>query len=103
MNPMHLDQAASRAAIGAHIRRIGTRKGKTTEKRIANLRLAHAACGLTPTPDDIVLAIRAVPRAEATNRTLALKHGLSEQVVSRIRRGESRRDVVASALGGHAR
>lgn len=97
LNPAHLREAASKAAIGAHIRRAGTRKGTSTEQRLANIRLAQIASGAVPTPAEIVLAIRAVPRAEATNRALARRFNVAEQVVSRIRRGESHRHLLATS------
>lgn len=96
LNPAHLRQAADKAAIGLHIRRLGSRKGKCTETRIANLRRAQIAAGAIPTPPEVVLAIRAVPRAEATNRDLARRHGIAEQTVSRIRRGDSFKHLLPS-------
>lgn len=98
LNPRHLHLASDRKTIGLHIRRLGTRKGKCTATRLANLRKAQIASGSLPTPDDVVLAIRAVPRAAATNRALAKQFNLAEQTVSRIRRGESYRHLMAPSL-----
>lgn len=97
LNPVHLGEAASKAEIGLHIRRAGTRKGKSTATRLANLRKAQIASGSMPTPDETVLAIWAVPRAEATNRVLAQRFNVAEQTVSRIRRGESFRHLTAAS------
>lgn len=93
--PAHLRQASDLAEIGAFIRRCGSRKGTALEARRANIALAHIANGLTPTPAAIVQAIRArgdVP----TNVALAAEFGLAHSTVSRIRRGDSHRQVVAA-------
>lgn len=95
LNPVHLREAASKAAIGEHIRRLGSRKGTCTAVRLANLRLAQIANGSRATPDEVVLAIAAVPRADATNLALAQRFDVDVQTVSRIRRGESYRHLTA--------
>lgn len=93
LNPAHLREARSRAEIGEHIRRSGVRKGLHLEARRESLKLAHQALGRTLTPPDIVRAIRAAP-AGTTGRALAALHRLSRSCVSRIRRGETHREVV---------
>lgn len=93
VNPAHLREAASKAEIGQHIRRAGSRVGNSVEARRQNIRAAWAKAGTVPTPPEIVRLIRAAP-PEVTSRSMALAHGLSDQVISRIRRGQSRREVV---------
>jgi hypothetical protein len=93
VNPVHLRLARDKAEIGLHIRRRGNRKGKALEARRANARLAQIAAGHTPTPPEVVMAVRSAP-AVVTNRELAALHGITDKVVSRIRRGESHRHLL---------
>lgn len=93
LNPWHLREASTKAEIGLHIRRTGIRVGTALESRRANVRLAQAASGVVQTPDDVVLAIRAAPPG-VTNKALCELHGVNRTVVSRIRRGESHRQVL---------
>lgn len=90
VNPAHHAQAPDKAAIGQHIARRGGRKGTHLEARRANAAKAHAARGITPTPAEVVLAIRSM---SGTNVAIAAATGVRHQVVSQIRRGESRRGV----------
>lgn len=92
LNPAHLREMASRAEIGLHIRRARSRVGTHVEARRRNIRAAWAARGVVPTPLEVVRAIRAAPK-QVTGRSLARQFCLSDQTVSRIRRGESRREV----------
>lgn len=96
VNPAHHLQAPDRAAIGRFVANAGFRKGKNVEVCRANIAAAHAAQGLQVTPDDVVLAIRAADRA-TTNRELAARLNITHQTVSKIRRGESRRQVAGAA------
>lgn len=93
--PVHLAEARSRAEIGLHIRRNGARKGVNYEGRLANLRKAWAANGITATSDDVVRACRSAPAA-TTNLALAALYGICHSTVSMIRRGKTRREVGAS-------
>lgn len=92
LNPVHLREFASQAEIGRQIRLSGRRKATNMDARRANQRLAARAAGNDPTPPEIVRAIRAAP-ATVTARELALLHGIAHQTASRIRRGDSHRDV----------
>lgn len=92
VNPVHLRLARDRAEIGEHQRRAGSRKGTSIEARRANIALALAARGITPTAPDVVRAIRA-EGADTTTSALAERLGLSVQTVSRIRRGDTRAGV----------
>lgn len=98
LNPVHLKLAKTRAEIGLHQRRAGSRRGKSVEARRQNIRLAWAAQGVTPTPDEIVLAIRAEPKT-TTGLELAKRFGLSHTTVSRIRRGDSHRGILGAENG----
>ena len=94
VNPVHLGRATSRAQIGRHMRLSGSMLGRTDrEKSLEAIRKGWAARGITPTSPEIVRAIKSADTA-ITGRALAKLHGVSEQVVSRIRRGTSHRDVV---------
>lgn len=93
LNPAHLRQARDKAEIGLHIRLSGSRIGNATEARRANVRLAQDACGIVRTPAEIVRAIRAAPK-HVLSLELSRLHGIGRTVVSRIRRGESHRDIV---------
>lgn len=92
LNPAHLREAASLADIGLHQRRSGIRKGTALEARRRNIRIAQAAAGVVLTPEHVVRAIKQAP-ANVTGRALARDLGASESTVSRIRRGESHREV----------
>lgn len=94
VQPEHLRLAASRAEIGAAMRAVGNRKGTHVEARRRNILRAIEAHGVKPTPEEIVLACRAAPRA-VSNVELARVHGIAHTTVSRIRRGETRRGVAA--------
>lgn len=96
VNPVHVDQAASRKDIGRHIRLSGLRKGKAVESCRQNLVKARDAAGIVPTADHIVLAIRAAA-ASITSRSMAREFGIAEQTVSRIRRGQSHRHLLQEA------
>jgi hypothetical protein len=88
VNPTHHALAADKAEIGAHIAKVGVRKGTALAQRRANIRIAHAANGIQPTPTEIVLAAR---EWTGTNMEFARLHGMCHTTVSRIRRGESHR------------
>lgn len=90
VNPAHHSQAPDKAAIGQHIARRGSRKGTHIEARRANAAKAQAARGIVPTPAEVVRAIRTMT---GTNVAIAEATGVRHQVVSQIRRGESRREV----------
>jgi hypothetical protein len=93
VNPAHLRLAYTRAEIGAHWRRSGALRGVATEQRRANIAIAQAAQGIVLTAPEVVRAIRAAP-AHVTGLELAALHGIASQTVSRIRRGESHRQVL---------
>ena len=92
LNPAHLRRANSRAEIGLHQRRSGSRKGTAVAARTENLRRAWAVRGIVPTEQATVSAVRAAG-PEITGRALAQLHGISEKTVSRIRRGQSHKGV----------
>ena len=94
VNPGHHATAKDKAEIGAFIAAAGWRKGTHVEQRRANVKLAHAACGVAPTPEPIVLAIRQAPDI-VTSTELGALFGLSPQATSAIRRGHRRREVRA--------
>lgn len=96
VNPAHLRTAYTRAEIGEHWRRTGALVGVATEQRRANVRIAQAAQGIVLTDPEVVRAIRAAPES-VTGRALARLHGMAEQTVSRIRRGESHRHLLEAA------
>ena len=93
VNPVHVDQARDKRAVGEHIRLSGRRKGTAVESRRANLLKAHAANGITPTPREVVLACRAAADS-VTNKALGELYGIDHTTVSRIRLGQSHRGVV---------
>lgn len=99
VNPVHMGQAASRKEIGAHIRLNGARKGVAVEQRQANLIKARAAAGIVPTSEPIVISIRAAD-TDITSRALSKLHGIAEQTVSRIRRGQSHRHLLPTIEAG---
>lgn len=92
VNPAHLRLADTRAEIGRHIRLSGTRKGTPRESWCKSLPSAWAASGVQITPPDLVRKVREAG-PEVTGRSLASEYGLTESVVSRIRRGESHKWV----------
>jgi len=92
VNPVHTGKAPSRAAIGLHIRLSGARKGTSIDARMANLAKAHAATGKFKTPDVLAIQVIQAPRS-VTGRELARRLGISEQVVSRIRSGQTHKDL----------
>lgn len=94
VSPHHLREAKSRAEMALHQKRTGSLKGTALESRRATVRIAQMAAGVVITPAPIVLEIRAAPK-EVTGRSLAHKFDLSEQTISRIRRGVSHREVMA--------
>lgn len=96
VNPAHA-AAGTRQEMGAHIAKRGDLRGKFTHQRRVNLVAARAASGIVDTPPEVVLAIRAVPRSEATNTQLAARFGLTHQTVAKIRRGESHRHLMPMA------
>ena len=97
VSPHHIGIAASRAEIGAHIRRTGKQKGaRNSETQRANLSKAWAVAGIVPTPPEVVLAIRAAGAGES-NMALGRLHGLCHTTVSRIRLGESHQHVMEAA------
>ena len=91
--PVHLGQARNGAEIGQHIALSGKRKGTFIESRRANLLLALAGSGIKPTSPEIVRACRAAG-PEVSGRALAALHGIAQQTVSRIRRGDSHQGIV---------
>ena len=93
VNPVHIGLARDKAEIGVHTARTGKRKGTQLEQRRANLAKAHAANGNAPTPTEVVRAIRAADKS-ITGLALAEKFGICNRTVSRIRRGQSHRDVL---------
>lgn len=93
LNPVHLREIRNRAEMGDYIRRAGFRKGTAVAARRANQRIASLASGKVPTAPEIVRAIRAAP-ASVTAVELARTHGIAHQTASRIRRGDSHREVV---------
>lgn len=96
VNPAHLREVKTQAEIGLHQRRAGVLKGRPmTEAGRAVLRKAHEAAGILYVADEKVAAIRSAP-AEVTGRELAQRLGISEQTVSRIRRGTRRCDARAA-------
>lgn len=92
LNPAHLREGKSKAELGQHIRRSGAWKGTYIAQRTASARKASLAAGTIPTPEAVVRAIRQEPRT-TMNVTLAERYGIAHQTVSRIRRGQSRKDV----------
>lgn len=93
VNPAHLRLARDHADIGLHIRLAGTRVGTATEAQRENARKGREKRGIRDTPDAIVRAIREAP-ASVTGMQLAATHQLSNQTVSKIRRGLTRVHVV---------
>jgi hypothetical protein len=92
LNPAHLRRAKTRAEIGLHQRRAGSRKGTAVEARRENIAKAWAASGITLTPVDVVLQIRSAD-AKVTGKALAAQFGMAMSTVSKIRRGESHKGV----------
>ena len=91
VSPRHMVEG-SPADMGAYIKARGDRKGTAVQTRRDNLRLAWAALGIVPTSPEIVAAIRAADLS-VTGKALALLHGVSRTVVSRVRRGESHKEM----------
>lgn len=94
VNPVHVSEAPTRAAIGLFIRSLGRRKGTHVQARRCNLEKAYAARGVVPTPAAAVLEIRAAD-ASVTNVSLAAKFGIAHSTVSAIRLRKARVGVVA--------
>ena len=92
VNPAHLREAKDDAEIGLHQRRSGLLRGRTSDARRANVLKAQAAAGIVYVTDEAVAAIRSAP-PDVTGVVLAQRLGISEQSVSRIRRGLRRCDV----------
>lgn len=93
VNPVHLRMARSLAEVGANIRGSGRWKGTHVEARRESLRKARAAGGWKVTPPEIVRAVRLAPKS-VTGIELAAVLGISESIVSRIRRGETHKGVM---------
>jgi hypothetical protein len=94
VNPDHIRTAADKAEIGRALSASGMLKGTAMDARRRNAARANAARGVVPTPDAVVLALRAAP-ASVTNIALAQLHGMDHRTASRIRLGKSRLGVVA--------
>lgn len=93
VNPAHMREAKNQAEIGLHLRRSGALKGREMSAAArAVLRKSHEAAGIVYIPDEKVEAIRSAS-PEITGRELSRRLGVSEQAVSRIRRGVRRRDA----------
>lgn len=92
LNPAHLRRARSKAEIGQHQRRAGSRRGTAVESRRANIIKAWEVAGIVPTKPEVVRAIRNTPPS-VTGQALAKQFGLSQTTVSRIRRGQSHKGV----------
>lgn len=92
VNPVHHRKARNKAEIGLALRNAGVRKGTHVEQRRAAVLQAQIASGCVPTAPEIVRAVRAAPEI-VSGRELAALFGLSQQTVSRMRRGESHRSV----------
>lgn len=93
VNPVHVDQARSKADIGLHIRRMGTRKGTAVEARRANVLKAQIASGSAPIDVELVRAIRNAPKV-VTGVELCMLLGLNRTTVSNIRTGRRQAGVV---------
>lgn len=94
VNPAHVREAATRAAMGRAAALSGRRKGTYIEQRRANAAKAQQARGIVPTPPEVVKAIRSFGPG-VTNLELAKQFGIGHTTVSKIRRGESRVEVGA--------
>lgn len=94
VNPTHHALATDKAEIGAHIARTGSRKGTAIPQRRANAIKAREAAGIATTPREIVLAAWAWI---GSNVAFAKLHGICHTTVSRIRRGESHKQVGQAA------
>jgi len=92
VNPAHLREMRSQKAVGEFQRRAGHLVGKNTEVRRTNIRAAHAKAGVVYMPDEVVLAIRNAHKS-FSGRALAASYCVSEQTISKIRRGVSYRGV----------
>lgn len=92
LNPAHLRRARTKAEIGEHQRRAGSRKGTGLESRRANIVKAWESAGIVPTKPEVVRAIRSAPPS-VTGRALAARYGLARSTVSRIRIGQSHKVV----------
>lgn len=89
VNPAHLRLARDQADIGRHIHLSGTRLGTATDLQRMNGRKGRERMGIKDTPADVVRQIREAP-ASVKGIELAALHKLSNQTVSKIRRGLSR-------------
>lgn len=92
VNPVHLRMARSLAEVGANIRGSGRRKGLQFAGRLASLAKAREAAGQRDTPPEVVRAVRQAPTS-MTGKELSATFGISTSAVSRIRRGETHREV----------
>ncbi|WP_423454297.1 hypothetical protein [Ottowia sp. VDI28] len=91
--PDHLRSASDRAELGRVMAQSGKFKGRTGN-RLKSLAMAHAARGIAPTPDAVVVEVF---RAEGSIPDIARAFDLAADVVARIRRGASRRSVLIAA------
>lgn len=90
VNPQHAALAESRVAMGKVTAAAGSMRGKHHAQRRASAAAGWAAQGMTVTPPEVVRAVRL---ATGNNLQIAKQCGCSHQVVSRILRGESHRQV----------
>lgn len=92
--PYHLREVRNTKEMGRLIAASGRRKGAKSEAVLAAAARGRAAQGIVETPREIVLQIRAAP-LEISGAELARQLGIPKYTVSRIRRGESFKGVVA--------
>lgn len=95
VNPEHIAIVNDKAELGNVMReRNRHRTDAGMQARRINIAKAQAGAGIVRTPAEIVLAIRSMP---GTGRSIARQLGMAEQTVSRIRRGESHRDLLETS------
>lgn len=88
VQPAHLLVARDRAELGRFITKLEFSKAWDKTARVRNIRAAMVSRGVQFVPDAVVLAIRGADKS-VTGRAMARQYGLSESVVSSIRKGKS--------------
>jgi hypothetical protein len=86
LNPLHLREVRTQAAMQEYRGRTGRFKGTHLEQRAAAAAKGRAAQGMVDTPADKVMQIREAP-AWVTHTALSRSTGVHRKTVSMIRRG----------------
>ncbi len=92
-NPAHVMAYPTRQAWGRAVAASGRWRELNADARRQNIQRAWEARGITPTSAEAVRLVREAPACE-TLASISARTGISISAASRIRRGESRREVL---------